>query len=98
MPSSETSVSETTMTPTTPTPPGEINCLPNVVSFHPFPGGGNCDYYVMCACGVEVLLQCAPGLYFDPSINNCNFIQLVPCVDTQRIAHPTYYGYANLDA
>jgi hypothetical protein len=49
-----------------------------MVTFRPFPG--MCEYYTMCACGVEVLLHCASGLWFDPSINNCNFIQLVDCV------------------
>lgn len=66
----------TTVGPTTTVDPTNP-CRDNEVSFHPFPG--MCQFYTMCACGAQVLLQCAPGLYFDPSINNCNFIQLVPC-------------------
>jgi len=62
-------------TPTTTTAPG--TCKPNDVSFEPFPG--KCDFYTMCACGAQVLLQCAPGLYFDPKITTCNFQQLVDC-------------------
>jgi len=69
----------TTTTTTTEAPePGR--CRPNEVTFHPFPG--LCEYYTMCACSSEVLLHCAPGLYFDPSINNCNFQQLVDCENT----------------
>ncbi|CAL8073274.1 unnamed protein product [Orchesella dallaii] len=54
--------------------PGE--CQDNDVSFRPFPG--DCRYYTLCACGANVLLECAAGLYFDPTIGKCNFMQLVP--------------------
>jgi len=52
-------------------------CNENDVSFHPFPG--HCQYYILCACGTEVLMQCAPGLHFDPSRDQCNFEALVEC-------------------
>ena len=73
----------TTVTPppTTTSSPGR--CQPNEVTFHEFPG--LCQYYTMCACSSEVLLQCAPGLYFDPTINNCNFQQLVNCENTADV-------------
>jgi hypothetical protein len=67
----------TTTQPTTTTTEAPGTCRPNEVSFHPFPG--TCEYYTMCACGAQVLLQCAQGLYFDPTISNCNFQQLVDC-------------------
>jgi len=57
--------------------PGE--CGDNTVGFRPFPG--NCRYYTLCACSTNVLLECASGLYFDPAIGKCNFIQLVPGCD-----------------
>ncbi|ODN02872.1 Poly(3-hydroxyalkanoate) depolymerase C [Orchesella cincta] len=57
--------------------PGE--CHDNDVSFRPFPG--DCRYYTLCACGANVLLECASGLYFDPVLGKCNFMQLVPGCD-----------------
>ncbi|XP_021948980.1 uncharacterized protein LOC110846509 [Folsomia candida] len=77
-----------TLPTTTTTEPGPTTtrdpsqCQPNEVTFRPFPT--DCTFYTMCACGANVLLQCAPGLYFDPSINNCNFMQLVSCQDGVR--------------
>lgn len=69
----------TTSTPGTgSTPPPSGECKDNEVTFRPFPG--SCEYYILCACGAEVLLHCAPGLYFDPTLKSCNFIQLVDCV------------------
>ncbi|CAG7821045.1 unnamed protein product, partial [Allacma fusca] len=63
------------------TPPGYgqgmFKCKDNQVAFQAFPG--RCDLYTLCACGVKVLLECAPGLYFDPASSACNFIQLVQC-------------------
>lgn len=67
----------TTRDPNQPQP-----CQPNEVTFHPFPS--DCSYYTLCACGAQVLLQCAPSLYFDVTINNCNFMQLVHCQDGVR--------------
>jgi len=57
--------------------PGE--CHDNDVSFHPVPG--NCQLYTLCACGAKILLECAQGLYFDPVLKQCNFMQLVPGCD-----------------
>ncbi|CAL8116699.1 unnamed protein product [Orchesella dallaii] len=54
-------------------------CEDNTVEFRPFPG--DCRYYTLCACGTSVLLECASGLYFDPVIGKCNFMQLVPGCD-----------------
>ncbi|CAG7684078.1 unnamed protein product [Allacma fusca] len=72
-------VTTTTVKTTTPgdNTPAPGTCRDNEISFQPFPG--KCDTYILCACGAEVLQHCAPGLYFDPKINSCNFIQLVDC-------------------
>ncbi|CAL8116696.1 unnamed protein product [Orchesella dallaii] len=59
--------------------PGE--CGDNTVEFRPFPG--DCRYYTLCACSANVLLECASGLYFDPAIGKCNFMQLVPGCDAK---------------
>lgn len=77
-----TTTTTTTLTPSTSTSNGG-RCQNNEVTFHPFPG--LCEYYIMCACGTEVLLQCAPGLYFDQSLNNCNFQQLVDCTPSESL-------------
>jgi len=88
-----------TVSPPTTTVPGDQttpgggsdSCEPNTVSFHPFPG--SCDYYTLCACGAQVLLQCAPGLYFDTKINSCNFIQLVECVPDKSLNQKSSFFY-----
>jgi len=70
-------------TPSGPTTtPNPSQCQPNEVVFRPFPT--DCTFYTLCACGANVLLQCAPGLVFDPAINNCNFMQLVNCENGVR--------------
>jgi hypothetical protein len=58
-------------------PPQPGECKDNEVTFSPNPDF--CDFYILCACGKETILQCAAGLYFDPSISGCNFQQLVNC-------------------
>ncbi|CAG7826653.1 unnamed protein product, partial [Allacma fusca] len=57
-----------------------VRCPDNQVVFQAF--AGRCDLYTLCACGVKVLLECSPGLYFDTSIGACNFIQLVDCASS----------------
>lgn len=74
----------TVRVPTTPedgVSPAPGTCRDNQISFLPFPG--KCDMYILCACGAEVLQHCAPGLFFDPKISACNFIQLVDCTESQ---------------
>ncbi|CAL8116705.1 unnamed protein product [Orchesella dallaii] len=56
-------------------------CENNTVEFRPFPG--DCRRYTLCACGNSVLLECASGLYLDPFIGKCNFMQLVPRCDAK---------------
>merc|ERR1739838_1235620 len=33
----------------------------------------DCSLYYMCDEGSPVLMACHPGLYFDPSLNVCNY-------------------------
>lgn len=77
-PTCENPEEPTTPTPTSTNTPPEGDCGPNEVIFRPYPG--SCEFYTLCACGgAPVLLQCAPGLYWDDRIKQCNFMQLVPC-------------------
>ncbi|CAL8116690.1 unnamed protein product [Orchesella dallaii] len=79
---SEPPVNKTPMTrgPTVPTgASGE--CENSTIEFQSFPG--DCRYYILCGCGANVRLECAPGLYFDPAIGKCNFMQLVSGCNTK---------------
>jgi len=40
----------------------------------------NCSLYFECQGDWPILMECAPPLYFDPSIDICNYPDLVDCV------------------
>eukprot|EP00092_Neocalanus_flemingeri_P005584 GFUD01006016.1.p1 GENE.GFUD01006016.1~~GFUD01006016.1.p1 ORF type:complete len:276 (+),score=87.17 GFUD01006016.1:66-893(+) len=43
------------------------------------PHPSDCSLYYMCVGGSPVLMACHPGLYFDPSLNVCNYPEYVDC-------------------
>lgn len=54
---------------------GEFTCPGDGFFRHPT----DCSRFYQCANGVAHPHQCGDGLYFDPSINACNWPQLVQC-------------------
>ena len=60
----------------------ELSC-PDVDNGEPvfLPSDTNCGEYFVCVHGVPVLMECPEGLYWDQSLNVCNWPDLVvpPC-------------------
>ncbi|XP_030565755.1 peritrophin-1 isoform X2 [Drosophila novamexicana] len=70
-----TAETDTTETPTTVTTEIETTFEPPVlcddgVQFLPAP---NCDQFYLCAYGIGILKTCPNGLYWDPSLDVCNW-------------------------
>ena len=43
----------------------------------------DCSLYYMCVGGSPILMPCPPGLYFDPSLNVCNYPEYVDCLNQE---------------
>merc|ERR1712029_471002 len=61
---------------------GDVECPDNVEVdglpvFIPHPT--DCGLYYQCAGSWPVLMECPPGLYFDPTLNVCNWPDNVDC-------------------
>ncbi|CAL8124526.1 unnamed protein product [Orchesella dallaii] len=57
-------------------------CPPEGVSFLPLP---DCTLYLICDNGLGTVMECAAGLYFNPSTEQCDYYENVPeCVGGTR--------------
>lgn len=64
--------------PPGPPQPHEIDCeCDESIYFVPHPN--SCEHYFICARGESFLIDCAPGFYFDPVNNWCDFSEKVEC-------------------
>lgn len=43
------------------------------------PHPNSCEHYFICHRGQSIILDCAPGFYFDPENNWCDFADNVQC-------------------
>lgn len=59
-----------------------IECPATGVEQIPYPY--DCERYILCVNGMEIPLQCAPGLHFSPSLRICTAPEIAECEETQR--------------
>ncbi|XP_049540215.1 peritrophin-1 [Anopheles darlingi] len=64
------------------------SCPPDGIAFLPDPAG-RCEFYVICIGGVEIPDQeCAEGLYFDATLEECNFPNATNCINNPCSTDP----------
>lgn len=56
----------------------DVNCSVGGFELHPHPT--NCDQYVACINGFPRVINCAPGLHWDPSRELCDLPHNTECV------------------
>ena len=57
-----------------------VECTASTDGFPVFiPHPTNCTLYYQCQGDWPILMECAPPLYFDPSLDVCNYPDLVDC-------------------
>lgn len=79
--------------PEGPPEPHEIDCdCKESISFEPHPN--SCEHYFICAFGESILLDCAPGFWFDPINFWCDNPEDVKCAanSTEPIEGPVSIG------
>jgi Chitin binding Peritrophin-A domain len=54
-----------------------VSCPPEGI--HTQPDLFNCTRFVLCYGGVQIPMECAPGLRFDPTTGQCGLAANVPC-------------------
>lgn len=65
--------------------PHEIDCeLEDGIYFEPHPN--SCEHYFICSFGESLLLDCAPGFYYDAENNWCDVAENVKCDNGKRLA------------
>jgi chitinase len=75
-----TGISEETSTTTD---PFDVVCPESVDGLAVFvPHPTDCSKYYACQGSCPILMECPPGLFFDPSISVCNYPQFVQCSST----------------
>lgn len=57
-----------------------IECPPTGIDQIPYPD--DCEKYVLCINGVEIVLTCAPGLHFSPTTRTCQTPEKAECEDS----------------
>ncbi|XP_035790437.1 peritrophin-1-like [Anopheles albimanus] len=65
-----------------------VSCPPDGIAFLPDPAG-RCEFYVICIAGTEYPdNECAPGLYFDVTLEECNYANATDCVNNPCSTDP----------
>ncbi|XP_050090304.1 peritrophin-1 [Anopheles aquasalis] len=64
-----------------------VSCPPDGIAVLPDPQG-RCDFYIICLGGLEYPGECAEGLYFDVTLEECNYAHLVDCVNNPCSTDP----------
>eukprot|EP00088_Acartia_fossae_P035202 TRINITY_DN36228_c0_g1_i1.p2 TRINITY_DN36228_c0_g1~~TRINITY_DN36228_c0_g1_i1.p2 ORF type:complete len:120 (+),score=38.13 TRINITY_DN36228_c0_g1_i1:50-409(+) len=65
-------------------------CVGQDDGLHPVPCPWDCSKYYICESGnIALEMDCAPPLHFDPSLEICNWPELVNCEASTTTENPT---------
>lgn len=73
----------TTQGPPATTPSDDFQCPDQI--YHTYPHPTDCTRYFLCDNGVSYPYQCPDGLYFDPTLQVCNWPEFVDCPNGSRL-------------